>query len=108
MNYYSSLVKQIDQLKAQGKEVKLTKLPSVVNIKRKSIRFWFLTTTTHHLSFLIMYDLQEMFNASVLMNKEAIQDEAVMNVLTNASNNNFEFKNVSQDHVTFDEFIGRG
>ena len=39
MNYYSSLVKQIDQLKAQGKEVKLTQLPSVVNIKRKAIRF---------------------------------------------------------------------
>mgnify|MGYP000048850539 CR=1 FL=1 len=39
MNYYSSLVKQIDQLKAQGKEVKLTQLPSVVNIKRKPIRF---------------------------------------------------------------------
>ena len=52
-----------------------------------------------------MYDLQEMFNASVLMNKEAIQDEAIMNVLTNASNDNFEFKNVSCDHVTFDEFI---
>ena len=39
MNYYSSLVKQIDQLKAQGKQVKITQLPSVVNIKRKAIRF---------------------------------------------------------------------
>ncbi len=39
MNYYSSLVKQIDQLKAQGKQVKLTQLPSVVNIKRKPIKF---------------------------------------------------------------------
>ena len=29
----------IDQLKAQGKEVKLTQLPSVINIKRKSIKF---------------------------------------------------------------------
>jgi len=37
MNYYSSLVKQIDKLKAEGKEVKLTRLPSVVNIKRKSL-----------------------------------------------------------------------
>ena len=55
-----------------------------------------------------MYDLQEMFNASVLMNKEAIQDEAVMNVLNRLSEDNFEFKNVSQDSVTFDEFIGRG
>ena len=108
MNYYTSLVKQIDQLKSQGKEVKLTKLPSVVNIKRKSIKFWFLTTTTHHLFFLIMYDLQEMFNASVLMNKEAIQDQSVMNVLNRLSEDNFEFKNVSSDHVTFDEFIGKG
>ena len=52
-----------------------------------------------------MYDLQEMFNASVLMNKEAIEDEAVMNVLTNASNNNFEFKSISNDRVTIDEWI---
>ena len=50
MNYYTSLVKTIDQLKAQGKEVKLTQLPSVVNIKRKSIKFWFLTTTVHLLN----------------------------------------------------------
>ena len=52
-----------------------------------------------------MYDLQEMFNASVLMNKEAIEDEAIMNVLTNASNNNFEFKSISNDRVTIDEWI---
>ena len=55
-----------------------------------------------------MNNLQEMFNASVLMNKEAIEDEAIMNVLTNAANDNFEFKNVSCDHVTFDELIGKG
>ena len=52
-----------------------------------------------------MYDLQEMFNASVLMNKEAIQDEAIMNVLTNASKDNFEFKSISNDRVTIDEWI---
>ena len=52
-----------------------------------------------------MYDLQEMFNASVLMNKEAIEDEAIMNVLTNAANDNFEFKSISADHVTIDEWI---
>ena len=39
MTYYQSLVKTIDKLKAEGKEVKLTQLPSVINIKRKSIRF---------------------------------------------------------------------
>ena len=41
-----------------------------------------------------MYDLQEMFNASVLMNKEAIQDQAVMNVLQSLSEDNFEFKSI--------------
>lgn len=39
MNYYTTLVKTIDQLNAQGREVKLTKLPSVINIKRKPIKF---------------------------------------------------------------------
>ena len=39
MNYYTSLVKTIDKLKAEGKEVKLTQLPSVVNINRKPIKF---------------------------------------------------------------------
>jgi len=41
-----------------------------------------------------MYDLQEMFNASVLMNKEAIQDEAVMNALQSLAKDNFEFKSI--------------
>ena len=39
MYYYTSLVKTIDKLNAEGKLVKLTKLPSVVNIKRKPIKF---------------------------------------------------------------------
>ena len=39
MNYYTSLVKTIDQIQSQGREVKLTKLPSVINIKRKAIKF---------------------------------------------------------------------
>ena len=33
------IVKTIDKLNAEGKLVKLTKLPSVVNIKRKPIKF---------------------------------------------------------------------
>ena len=33
-----------------------------------------------------------MFEASVLMNKEAIQDEAVMNVLQSLSEDNFKFR----------------
>ena len=41
-----------------------------------------------------MYDLLEMFNASVLMNKEAIQDQAVMNVLQSLAEDNFEFKSI--------------
>ena len=39
MNYYTSLVKTIDKLHSEGKVIKLTKLPSVVNIKRKPIKF---------------------------------------------------------------------
>jgi len=39
MNYYQTLVLQIDKLKAEGKLVTVTKLPTVVNKKRKSIRF---------------------------------------------------------------------
>ena len=53
-------------------------------------------------------NLTSIFNGSVLVNETALHDQAVMNVLKAQSNNNFEFKNVSQDHVTFDEFIGKG
>ena len=99
MNYYTSLVKTIDQLKAQGKEVKLTKLPSVVNIKRKSIKFWFLTTTVHLFTLLIMNELKPMFNGSVLMNDTAINDPVVMNVLQRLSDeDNFEFKPINNTH----------
>mgnify|MGYP003138978492 CR=1 FL=1 len=52
-----------------------------------------------------MSTLKEMFNGCVLMNDAAINDEAVMNVLTNASNNNFEFKSYCNDRVTIDEWI---
>ena len=36
-----------------------------------------------------------MFEASVLMNKEAIQDEAVMNVLQSLSEDNFKFRPIN-------------
>ena len=62
MNYYSSLVKTIDKLNAEGKQVKLTKLPSVVNIKRKSIKFWFLTTTVHLLNVIKQSAINHEFN----------------------------------------------
>jgi len=39
MNYYTTLVTQIEQIQSSGKQVKLTKLPSVINIKRKPIKF---------------------------------------------------------------------
>ena len=39
MNYYESLVVEIDKLKSQGKLVKFTMLPSQINNKRKSIKF---------------------------------------------------------------------
>ena len=49
--------------------------------------------------------LYPMFEASVLMNKEAIQDEAIMNVLTKEAQNNFEFKSICNDRVTIDDWI---
>ena len=55
-----------------------------------------------------MSELKSMFNGCVLMSDSAINDQAIMNVLKAQSNNNFEFKNTSCDHVTFDEFIGKG
>jgi len=32
MNYYTTLLTQIEQIQSSGRQVKLTKLPSVVNI----------------------------------------------------------------------------
>ena len=42
--------------------------------------------------------LYPMFEASVLMNKEAIQDESVMNALQSLSEDNFKFKPIYGDH----------
>ena len=39
-----------------------------------------------------MSDLKPMFNGSVLMNDNAINDQAVMNVLQYLAEDNFEFK----------------
>ena len=36
MNYYQQLAETIDQLQQQGKEVKITKLPSTFKLKRKT------------------------------------------------------------------------
>ena len=52
-------------------------------------------------------NLTPIFNGSVLASETALHDQAIMNVLKANSNNNFEFKNVSQDHVTFNELIGK-
>ncbi len=47
-----------------------------------------------------------MFNGSVLMNDNAINDQAVMNVLQSLSQNNFEFEHTWYgDHVTFEQLI---
>ena len=56
-----------------------------------------------------MFDKQlyPMYNDSVLMNCHALADEAINNVLKRAQQDNFVFKNVSQDSVTFEEFIGK-
>ena len=40
MNYYQLLSMEIDKLKAEGKLVTIKQLPSTVNYKRKSIRFY--------------------------------------------------------------------
>ena len=52
-------------------------------------------------------DLTPMFDGCVMMNEAAKHDEAVMNVLRAAQAENFAFKSIGGDHVTFDEFIGR-
>ena len=52
-------------------------------------------------------DLTPMFDGCVMMNESAKHDEAVMNVLRAAQAENFAFKSIGSDHITFDEFIGR-
>ena len=52
-------------------------------------------------------DLTPMFNGSVLMNESAKHDQAVMNVLERLQAEQFEFKSIGSDHITFEEFIGR-
>ena len=47
--------------------------------------------------------LYPMFEASVLMNKEAIQDKAVMNVLQSLSEDNFEFKPINGTHYNISD-----
>jgi len=37
-------------------------------------------------------NLTPMFNGSVLMNKEALQDQAVINMLENEATNSFKFR----------------
>ena len=39
MTYYQQLSMEIDKLRAEGKLVSIKQLPSIVNYKRKSIRF---------------------------------------------------------------------
>ena len=52
-------------------------------------------------------DLTPMFDGCVMMNESAKHDQAVMNVLERLQAEQFEFKSLPSDHVTFDEFIGR-
>jgi len=41
-----------------------------------------------------MSQLKSMFNGSVLMNDNAIQDQSVMNALQSLAEDNFEFKSI--------------
>ena len=51
-------------------------------------------------------ELQPMFNGSVLMNENAINDQAIMNVLQSLSETNFQFEHTWHgDHVTFEQLI---
>ena len=52
-------------------------------------------------------DLTPMFDGCVMMNETAKHDQAVMNVLERLQAEQFEFKSIGCDHVTFDQFIGR-
>ena len=52
-------------------------------------------------------DLTPMFDGCVMMNESAKRDEAVMNVLAELQADQFRFKSIGGDHVTFDQFIGR-
>ena len=52
-------------------------------------------------------DLTPMFDGCVMMNESAKHDQAVMNVLRELQAEQFEFKSIGSDHITFDEFIGR-
>ena len=52
-------------------------------------------------------DLTPMFDGCVMMNESAKHDQAIMNVLRAAQAENFAFKSIGSDHITFDEFIGR-
>ena len=46
------------------------------------------------ITFWIMSELKPMFNNCVLMNDNAIHNQAVMNVLQSLADDNFEFKSI--------------
>ncbi len=52
-------------------------------------------------------DLTPMFDGCVMMNESAKHDQAVMNVLAELQADQFRFKTIGGDHVTFDQFIGK-
>ena len=52
-------------------------------------------------------DLTPMFDGCVMMNESAKHDQAVMNVLERLQAEQFEFKSIGSDHITFDQFIGK-
>jgi hypothetical protein len=52
-------------------------------------------------------DLTPMFDGCVMMNESAKHDQAVMNVLEELQADQFRFKSIGGEHVTFDQFIGK-
>ena len=50
-------------------------------------------------------DLTPMFNGAILMNEEAMKDEAVMLALSRAAEDNFKFRGTWGDRSTVNEWI---
>ena len=51
----------------------------------------------------MMNELKPMFNNCVLMNDNAINDQAVMNVLQSLADDNFEFKSIDSSYYNISD-----
>ena len=51
----------------------------------------------------MLQELKPMFNGSVLMNDNAINDQAVMNALQSFADDNFEFRSIDSTHYNISD-----